>query len=556
VPAEVSSRGLLSCVLGGCLALATQGCGGVEPARPPSIVLITVDTLRADHLSTYHYFRETSPTLDELAREGMLFENALTTMATTLPAHASLMTSTRTTTHGLKGNFAHLGGELGEETGLRTAAEILSDMGYQTAAFVSAAPVRDHTGLQRGFAVYDQPVEKERRAEATADRVLAWLASESARPFFLWVHFFDPHRPRTPPAPYDKAFETDDSIVEFLEQRAVAKAHDPRVLSQNNAYDGEILYTDAQIRRIFTALKARDEWHDTAVVVTADHGEGLGQHDWMDHGRIYNEQLFVPLIVKFPRGKGPRDVRVPTVASLLDVVPTLVAALDLPVSDVDQAQFEGIDLLAAGPERVGVFSEQTHRDRLDEPGRRFSLTNREWKYFHRTAAADELYDMVADPIETENVLEHHPAIARQMRDEIRAILADSERPDGSPPDVELDEEIVQQLQALGYLGGPSGREDSGAWQGMAVWGHEVREFRPCGSDTSFWVIDETKELWPRYRAAVPDSEPYSEVYVELLGELEPPPADGFGADYQGAIRVTGILDMIPTHPGCFAQTGS
>ena len=220
------------------------------------------------------------------------------------------------------------------------------------------------------------------------------------RPFFLWVHFFDPHRPRQPPPPFDEAFASDAALFEFLSERAATKT-DRFVQNENNAYDGEILFTDVQIGRIFTALKARGDWRDTAVVVTADHGEGLGQHDWMDHGRIYNEQLRVPLIMKFPRGRGPRDARASTLASVIDIVPTLVAALDLPIQEADRAQLEGIDLLSRDENRSGVLSEQSHR--VKERGRRYSLTNRQWKYFYRTKGKDELYDLVRDPHETEDV---------------------------------------------------------------------------------------------------------------------------------------------------------
>ena len=360
------------------LVTALVGCGDWRNEPHPSIILITIDTLRADHLSVYGYFRETSPTLTALAEEGIVFENALTTMATTLPAHASLLTSTRTTTHGLKGNFSHLGAVLEDDSGLRTMAEILIDLGYRTAAFVSATPVKDHTGLERGFEVFDQPSAAERRADETIERVVAWLESGVEDPYFLWVHLYDPHKPRKPPAPFDEAFETDESLIRFLEERAVAKARDPYVLEQNNAYDGEILFADTQIERLFGVLKGRGDWEQAAVVVTSDHGEGLGQHDWMRHGKIYNEQLFVPLIVKLPEGRGEAGVRVRRFGSLIDVLPTLAGALNLPIGQRDADQFEGIDLLGPEPRRSGVLSEQVHRSELlDEPGLRYALTSRD-----------------------------------------------------------------------------------------------------------------------------------------------------------------------------------
>jgi len=542
-PAGLTSR----CLACACFALVALSCSRPGQQEPQSIVIITIDTLRADHLSTYDYFRETSPTLDEFAREAMLFENALTTMATTLPAHASLMTSTLTTTHGLKGNFQHLGVALDDDQGLRTLAEMLGDLGYQTAAFVSAAPLRAHTGMQRGFETFDQPAEKERRGDATTDRAVAWLESVGTRPFFLWVHLFDPHRPRQPPPPFNKAFARDAELFEFLSERAATKTG-RFVQNQNNAYDGEILFTDGQISRIFAALRARGDWPDTAVVVTADHGEGLGQHDWMDHGRIYNEQLRVPLIIKFPQGRGPRDTRASSLASVIDVVPTLVAALDLPIQDADREQLEGIDLLSGDDVRSGLLSEQSHR--VEEPGLRYSLTNRQWKYFYRTEGEDELYDLVGDPHETENVLARHPEVGGRMRDEILAILADSKLYSRAPAEAELDEEVVQQLRALGYLGGPSDKGGADVFRGRVIWGHEVREFRPCGSEDAFWVVDETSELWQRYKDLVADSEPYTEAYAELVGEVKPPPADGFGAQYSAMFRVFDVVRVSPAGSDC------
>lgn len=541
------SATILACA---CLGLVVQGCDRqASPKVLPSIVLITIDTLRADHLSTYGYFRETSPILDQLAREAAVFDKVVTTMATTLPAHVSLMTSTWTTTHGLKGNFSHLKTVLDEQTGLRTFAEILSELGYETAAFVSAAPVRAHTGLQRGFETYDQPVEKERRADVTTDKVLSWLEAESERPLFLWIHYFDPHRPRQPPAPYDKAFSTDDALVEFLRKRAVKNPANRHLQGQINAYDGEILFTDTQIGRVLAVLEARGDWQDTAVVITADHGEGLGQHDWMDHGQIYNEQLLVPLIIRFPIGSGPTGVRISKTASLVDVIPTLVGAFDIPVAGSDRPQFEGVDLLTDEDTRAGVFSEQSHR--VNEPGLKYTLTGEDWKYFHRTEAEDELFDMVKDPHELDNVIERYPSVASSMREEIFQQLATSVRAK-RPQQEQLDPEVVDQLRALGYLGGPGGAVNDGVptWRGMVIWGHEVREFRPCESSEALWVVDETGELWDRYRELTQDSKPYTELYVEIHGEVESPPLDGFGSGYSESIRVDRVLRMNRDELGC------
>lgn len=541
-------RSLALVLLVGAVAGIHQGCRRSDPPDPASIVLITIDTLRADHLSTYGYFRQTSPNLDELAAEAVVFDRALTTMATTLPAHASLMTSTRTTTHGLKGNFQHFRVAFEGRGNIRTWAEMLTDLGYETAAFVSAAPVRSHTGIERGFETFDQPVEKSRRADVTIDRVLAWLQQKREGSFFLWVHLWDPHRPRQPPPPYDEAFSTDERLVSFLLERAVTKPFDRFVQRENNAYDGEILFTDHQIGRVLEALKAQEEWQETAIVVTSDHGEGLGQHDWMDHGRIYNEQLFVPLILKLPAGRGPRGVRIQTTASLIDVIPTLVTALELPIADEDRAQFEGLDLLAGDRKRMGVLSEQSQR--VDEPGTRYSLTSVRWKYFHRTEGEDELYDLEKDLYETENVIAQNPQVAERMRRQVVAILESSSKDMDDSTQVVLDEEVVRQLRALGYLDGPSGGEAPSLWQGGVVWGHEVREFHPCGSQQALWVVDESDELWSRYRQLTRGMPIFTEIYAQVRAVVASPPTSGFGVRYPGTLRVQEVLSMGVEGRGC------
>ncbi len=433
---------------GGLLMLGLAACGG-GPAAPPSIVLVTLDTLRADHLGLYGYFRDTSPALDRLAAEAVVFDNALTTMTTTLPAHASLMTSTLTLTHGIKGNVQHLDTRL-DGSGLATLAEVLADGGYRTAAFVSAAPLKSHTGIQAGFGHWDQPEARQRRAGPTTRRVERWLATAGEGPLFLWVHYFDPHDPYDPPPPYDTAFAADGRLERWLAERRVGKWRNPRLHELIDRYDGEIRYLDAELGKLFAALEAAGHWREAAVVVAGDHGEGLGQHGWIRHGRIFQEQLRVPLLVKLPAGDRRRARRDPRVASLVDVVPTLVAALDLEVPERFARQLEGVDLLAPGPRRH-VFAERTHRFRARwEPGPKYALTGSDWKYFHLPQGDDALYDLARDPHELVNVLASRPDVGAAMRDEILELLAGARHlgaAEGEPPPPE----VLEELKALGYL---------------------------------------------------------------------------------------------------------
>jgi arylsulfatase len=247
-------------VLGATALLSlAAACVDPGPRELPSIVLITVDTLRADHLGCYGYVRNTSPNLDRFAEQALLFENAVTTLPTTLSAHVSLMTSTTTVTHGVKRNLprntalpswvdtaSEPMGETPVGSGrdgpkLPTLAQLLRDLDYATAAFVSATPLKAHTGLQLGFDVYNQPDVGQRTAAETNDAVFAWLDSSPQRPFFLWVHYFDPHLPFEPPPPYDSAFDADPSAAQVLRKRNVREWRDPSMHGWINLYDGEIL---------------------------------------------------------------------------------------------------------------------------------------------------------------------------------------------------------------------------------------------------------------------------------------------------------------------------
>jgi arylsulfatase A-like enzyme len=337
---------------------------------------------------------------------------------------------------------------LQEGGSLRTLAQMLAEQGYVTAAFVSATPVKDHTGIDAGFQYFDQPFSRERRALDTTDEVVDWIGNVRGA-FFLWVHYFDPHDPYDPPPRFRNRFRTGPRLTDFLEARGVTD-HDEKLLGQNNRYDGEVLYLDRQVKRLFEALRAAGHWDRAAVVFTADHGEALGQHDWVGHGRVYNEQLFVPLLIKLPGGERA-GTRVERFASLVDVVPTLLGALDLPIGEGDRAQLEGIDLLDENATRDAVFSERVHRDRGWEPGPKYTLTGPDWKYHHLPDGKDSLYDMRTDRFELHDVIDEHPEVAALQRRRISAIVARDGRPARSEPARELPPERLEELRQLGYV---------------------------------------------------------------------------------------------------------
>lgn len=436
--------------------LTTAGCRQPVADSYPSIVMITIDTIRADHLGCYGYPRETTPHLDRFAEESILFERAVTPISTTLPAHVSLFTSHYPMETGVVTNGKRIEGVGLSE--IKFFAEMVRDLGYETAAFVSAAPLRERSGVGVGFDLYHEPPKKtgQKPANTTTDAVLEWLGarapSESARPLFLWVHYFDPHLPYEPPAPFDTLFKADDQLVRLLEERGVESARKPETLDLHDRYDGEIAFLDSQIGRLFAVLEKRGLYREAAMVIVGDHGEGLMQHGWSHHGRIFNEQLFVPLLMKFPAGDSIPSGRRSDLVSLVDVVPTLVSSLDLPVGDA-AAEFRGNDLLAPQAPRQRVFAQRTfvEREKKWGPGKRYSLITPEWKYLYATEGEDVLYNLSLDPHETRNVFDQHPEVAARLLRELLAMIAEQAQTGGFAVSEDLAPDEAEALRNLGYV---------------------------------------------------------------------------------------------------------
>jgi len=445
---------------------AIGGCGdGSRPAmlaeslpdaagmhRP--IILVTIDTLRADHLGTYGYSRDTSPNLDALASRAVVFERAYSTAGTTLPAHVSLFSSLYPLQTGVVKNGASVAPSSERTAGL--LQEELKALGYETAGFVSATPVKAKSGLAAGMDVWAEPGrgEPSRRASETTDRALAWLETRDTEAFFLWVHYFDPHQPYEPPSEYADLFAADDILVEFQRDRGLSADEATTLAPVNSAYDGEIRFVDAQFARLLAALHDADWYDEATIVVTADHGEGLGQHDRLGHGRVYGETLRVPLIIKFPGQFELHGTRRTEPVSLVDIVPTLVETLGLDVTEEFVAQFEGTNVFRSSSRNRSLYAQRTFRSRPAAwgPGKKFVLLEGRWKLHDSTEAADELYDLRRDPHELENVIEQNPDVRDRMQQRLARTLrrfsgAQRRLSNGE----EIPDEILQELRALGYI---------------------------------------------------------------------------------------------------------
>ncbi len=429
----------------------------------PNLLLVTIDTLRADRLGCYGFGLAYTPAADRLAREGVRCTDAVTAAPITLPAHSSIMTGLYPPAHGVRdnGNYA-----LGADA--VTLAERLGAAGYRTGAFVSAAVLTRRYGLEQGFATYDDDLWsedepalfmiRERPAARTVERALSWLADwragDPARPFFLWVHLFDPHQP------YD---------VRSVD--LAARTPTP--------YDAEIAEADRGTGRLLAWLEEHAALDDTLVVLTADHGESLGEHGEPTHGIfIYDATIRVPLLWRFPRAL-PAGATYDGPVRHIDIVPTVLALLGLPGGDTTQ----GADLAAAlagrsAPPALAQYAEA----RLAEEG--FGMAPlvgvRQGGRKYIAAPRPELYDLRADPREVTNRYSGDPAAAAPLARQLDAVTTESGARALSAPTRQIDRETEEMLRALGYLAPPEQRAEMAGMDpkdGMALYARlqEARE---------------------------------------------------------------------------------
>lgn len=371
-------------------------------AAQPNVVLVTIDTLRADHVGVYGA-SDATPALDALAREGVRFENAISPVPLTRPAHASLLTGLYPNQHGIRDNLP-----AGLEPSTPTLATRLGAAGYQTAAFVGSFLLGRGSGFENGFDVFRDGsasgagdrvgARSERRAEEVASEVLEYISS-ARPPFFLWIHFYDPHAPYDPPGAL-------------------------------RGYAGEIEYVDSQVGRIVAALRARGLLDSTLVVATADHGEGLGDHGEDEHGvLVYEETLRVPLIARGPGIEAGRVERAPL--SLVSVAPALLEGR-APTPSENPLYFES-------------YYGSLHFGWAPLRG----IREGPMKLIY--APRPELYDLSSDPGEARDLSRERRGVARKLFAELQEV-GDKRAAEGSVSASDL-----ERLASLGYVGAPSGK---------------------------------------------------------------------------------------------------
>ncbi len=446
----------LASVLIGSIALS---CGS-ELTGPHNIVLITIDTMRADRLSSYGYFRNTSPNLDSFSKDALVFERCYAPIATTLPSHLSLFTGTYPEEHSVLANARDSKRRFVPSPTLKTFAKLASDAGYRTGAFVSGAPVKRFTGLDSGFDEFDEPEGPERPAEETNEAVYKWLEEIGDEPYFLWIHYFDPHSPFAPPPPFDAVYMTDEEQIFYLGEHSFIRGDVEmggttyKTADINNLYDGEVRYVDQQFGKLIDKLSGTSRWERTAVVIAGDHGEALGQHDLWHHGDVWEEQLRVPLIIKVP---GKPGFRVRNPISIVDVFPTLLGLVEFPGAGPFLSQATGVDIMAteAVPYRFAQSRAREMGDNLISE--HYSISGNRWKYHHRLSGDDALFDLSLDPYELTNVIAEQPDTAAALLRTIQETIAKQTEnhqkffADAPSKSELLDPKALKELRALGYI---------------------------------------------------------------------------------------------------------
>jgi len=464
------------------VALAFASCGG-DPARPPNVLLISIDTLRHDHLSCYGYERATSPAIDRIAREGALFERHISSSSWTLPAHAAIFTGLFDSGHGCTDVDKAL------EPRHTTIAERFQDNGYSTAGFFAGPFLHPAFGFGQGFDRYADctsygaaldaadPIDwakddSTRRAShedianpRTFDAFQSWFRERDEKPFFAFVHLWDVHYDFTPPPPFDRMFDPEyEGWVngrDFFFDERIGPKMDARDLEHLIAlYDGEIAWTDTFIEKIRVELERAGVLDDTVIVLTSDHGTEFFEHGWKGHRTtLYDEVIRVPLVVRYPKAV-PAGTRVAAQTRSVDIAPTLVELCGLePLRDVSGSSLVALfgDPVARGNTGKQAVSE------LDSVGRSLlSIREQEWKVIgNRANSTLSAFDLAADPHERHPIGDPASPLLPLATRALDAVGLELERlatshagpsAGSSPP-----ADVQKHLDDLGYTGDESTR---------------------------------------------------------------------------------------------------
>ncbi len=428
-----------------------------------NVIIIVIDALRRDHLSIYDYERETSPNIAEFARENLVFQDAYAQCSWTSPSVASLFTGLYPAVHE---TLCHAGSSADLlPSNIVTFAEAVKALGYRTGAFVANHAIKGRYGFNQGFDRYDRINKRWKpEAEDTNEKALSWLEDNYQSPFYLYVHYMDVHGPYRPPAPYDTAFESEK--MRPLKKIETNKLKQKRFKDKNDGnnlyhyidkYDGEILYTDHHIGEALDRIESLGLMENSVIVITSDHGEAFFEHNYCGHGHtVYNEEIRIPLIVKFPEGFSLKKEKklLKAKVDLMDIPTTLLALLgtEFPYKT------NGRNLLDIGKAAIKnhkVFSEELSPRFKGPPKLALIKGNHKAIYRVNRHEIDEMYNIKKDPEERNNIVDEDVDLVRESNGMIADHLRDSaelkKQLKLKSSCVDIDEEQRKALEALGYV---------------------------------------------------------------------------------------------------------
>jgi tetratricopeptide (TPR) repeat protein len=541
-PAAVTAAGpialsgaIASIIAFAAIAMLLSGCGrlgGGGPWKGAPVILISIDTLRSDHLPAYGYGKVETPALDALARDSVLFERAYSHVPLTLPSHASILSGRLPGEHGVRDNI----GYRFDARRFPDLPVLLHQAGYATGGAVSAFVLRGETGISAGFDYYDSQVDvqlsgaigqSQRAGRITEGLLSAWLqrAAGGAKPVFAFLHLYEPHSPYTPPEPFASRY-------------------------RDAPYDGEIATADSIVGDFLGELRRLGIYDRALVVLLSDHGEGLGDHGEREHGLLlYREALQVPLLVKLP-GSAQRGRRVAAPAELVDVLPTVLAAVGLPVP----AGLPGRSLLggagadgavgANGSDSAGLPAREIYAE-TEYPRLHFgwselsSLIRDRYHYIH--GPDPELYDLAADPGERRSVLLAERPVFVALRQDVLGFQRQLAAPAAA------DQETRQRLASLGYA---TGTVAVGRNEILPDPKKQIPLMRDLSHAMELFAAQRWAEAAPAFRAALRQNPRMVDAWehlghaLEKLGQL----SDSLAA-YQEALKLSAGAGQVAVAAG-------
>ena len=428
---------------------------------PKGIILISLDTLRADHLGCYRYYRDTSPSIDAFAMESILFENAIVQAPNTLASHMSIMTSLYPSFHGVGRQSFPLDYEH------KTIAELLNEEGYQTAGFTDGGYVSGVFGFHQGFETYN---ESGGGIENTLPQVKKWLDANKEKPFFLFIHSYDIHGPYNPPPPFVGMFHelpymgtlVPTNLTLWLAYSKKIKLNEADLDHFIALYDEGIRYVDEKLGEFFSYLQDTDLREQSLVIITSDHGEEFNEHGSFLHHQLYFEpNLHVPLIIRIP-SYPKKQIRIEEFVQSIDILPTILDIMELPAHPKAQGK-SLLPLIKLQRNYFAQFLEKITSTFMKNLTIAFAEHEPHMPPYHRTIITNDGYQLITDqefktlklfnlsidPLTQNNILEGHNAISEQLLLNMKKQY--NLQPDSVPTLIQLDEKTQQQLETLGYV---------------------------------------------------------------------------------------------------------